>query len=312
LLVALLLLLLTSFRLALRHIFADLQKEIDDLAHSLRKKLNSNVKLGLESDSALRVADHPRLRQLSDFFALSIAHNFGPQTVLTYAMRYIICATLVDTVFSKFCVDQSELGAALTTVDRRMQQWGSCIPLQIKLLLILYRRDTGSQVVRGRWRAMAFHALRTTDSDAETTSNVATDILQQISQLITAVTQPSEDGCQWVVDDSLPRAVSLVNTALKLHDATQGEYVSIDYRVFLPNVFEPVQSDQVEEDEAAQKRLARSSAWPVLTTINMSGAGVLLPTSLGLHAVRVNDGATVMSEFDPRAKVLLVVPLAQQ
>ena len=159
---------------------------------------------------------------------------------------------------------------------------------------------------------MAFQALRAIDSDVETASNMATDILQQISQLITVVTQPSGDYCQWVVDDSLPRAVTLVNTALKLHDAIQGEYVSVDYRVFLPKVFETVQSDQVEEDEVKKKVLARGSSWPAVTTVNMSGAGVLLPTSLGLHAARVEAGVTLMSKFIYQAKVLPVVPLAQQ
>jgi len=136
-----------------------------------------------------------------------------------------------------------------------------------------------SQELFGRWRTMAYRAVRHPHPEDPHYLADLTEHLFDYLHALLSVLLPRQD-LDDVLNEFAPRAHKVLQKAIKFQDVTQGVCVAWDYSVFFPASQQPLVPDEMEVDPEAYADHEAVLGKPG------GGGVVLLPTVLGLMANR--------------------------
>jgi len=281
-------------------------EDMGDLIHSVVKDLDFNWTLTSQHVEAVGRSESWRVQELLAFFNQILVCQIDSADFVVPAITFIINSVVADYILTPFCADiqDQSFQKGLTTLLDQINCTGQS-PTNACGHSANQRAFTESQEKAGRWRAMTFHALRAPNND-HISAIVETGITWHLYHFFAALalSVDGETHEKYQLHVSKNRVATLVEAALKLHDAAQGEYVSVNYQAFLPQVGDPALAEEVYVDVEAEQELSQAGQWRS-TNISTPDAVVMIPTCMGLRASR-KDSRGVVSEVVHKAKVVLM------
>jgi len=284
-------------------------EDLEDLIHSVVKDLDFNWTLTSKHVEAVARSDSWRVQQLVPFFDRVLVCQLASADFIVPAITFIVNSILADYILTPFCADIQDqpFEKTLATLKHKINHKGRPLT-NVRGYSADMRAFTESQEKAGRWRAMTFHALRA-PNDNHITTIVKESLDRHLRHLFAAFALFGDADDHEKHHFSKTRVAALIEVTLKLHDAVQGEYVSVDYQVFLPHIGDPISATEVCVDVEVEQELSQAGEWKT-TDINTPDAVVMVPTSLGLRASR-RDSRGVVSEVVHKAKAVLMPGVAR-